>query len=122
MSGLDYFPKDMTYDFETMIPRNKDRVRRICRNLGQLPFRPLQPNGWSDFEEDWLSPEFLFRRIGILNALKQKGKLIHLDKSYLDRIIELNFDNVSEIKTFLEKVNNNEESVALFSSKWMLKT
>jgi len=57
-----------------------------------------------------------------LNALKQKGKLIHLDKSYLDRIIELNFDNVSEIKTFLEKVNNNEESVALFSSKWMLKT
>ena len=35
---------------------------------------------------------------------------------------ELNFDNVSEIKTFLEKVNNNEESVALFSSKWMLKT
>ena len=76
MSDLDYFPKDMTYDFETMIPRNKDRVRRICRNLGQLPFRPLQPNGWSDFEEDWLSPEFLFRRIGILNALKQKGKLI----------------------------------------------
>ncbi|MFL2821635.1 MAG: DUF1800 family protein [Alphaproteobacteria bacterium] len=122
MSGLDYFPKDMTYNFETMIPRDKDRVRRICRNLGQLPFRPLQPNGWSDFEEDWLSPEFLFRRIGILNALKQKGKLIHLDKSYLDRIIELNFDNVSEIKTFLEKVNNNEESVALFSSKWMLKT
>ena len=58
----------------------------------------------------------------LLNALKQKGKLIHLDKSYLDRIIELNFDNVSEIKTFLEKVNNNEESVALFSSKWMLKT
>ena len=53
---------------------------------------------------------------------RSKGKLLHLDKSYLDRIIELNFDNVSEIKTFLEKVNNNEESVALFSSKWMLKT
>ena len=122
MSGIEYFPNDMSYDFKTMIPRNKDRVRRVCRNLGQLPFRPLQPNGWSDFEEDWLSPEFLFRRIGILNSLKQKGKLSHLDKNYLDQIIELNFDNDNEVKTFLNKVSNNEKSVAFFSSKWMLKT
>ena len=122
MSEIEYFPNEMSYDFKTMIPRNKDLVRRVCRNLGQLPFRPLQPNGWSDYEEDWLSPEFLFRRIGILNSLKQKGKLSHLDNNYLDQIIELNFDNDNELKTFLNKVSNNEKSVAFFSSKWMLKT
>ena len=45
-----------------------------------------------------------------------------LDKKYLDQIIELNFDNDNEVKTFLNKVSNNEKSVAFFSSKWMLKT
>ena len=65
MGGIKYFPNNFDYDFKTMISREKDQIRRICRNLGQLPFRPLQPNGWSDYEEDWLSPELLLSLIHI---------------------------------------------------------
>ena len=122
MSGIKYFPNNFDYDFKTMISREKDQIRRICRNLGQLPFRPLQPNGWSDYEEDWLSPELLFRRIGVLNKIKDKGKYKHIDNEYLNEILKRNFDNSKEIISFLKNISNDEKIIALFSSKWMLKT
>ena len=90
--------------------------------MGQLPFRPLQANGWSDYEEDWLSPELLFRRIGVLNKIKDKWKFKHIDNEYLNEILKRNFDNSKEIISFLKNIDNDEKIIALFSSKWMLKT
>ena len=122
MSSLNYFPNDLSYDFKSKVPRKIRRPRRVCANLGQIPFRPLQPNGWSDFEEDWLSPELLFRRIGILDRLKNKKFFNHLDSSDINQIISKNFDNEKELFKLLKNVNVNEKPIALFSSKWMLKT
>ena len=122
MSNLNYFPNDLSYDFKSKVPKNIRRPRRVCANLGQIPFRPLQPNGWSDFEEDWLSPELLFRRIGILDRLKNKNFFKHLDSSNINQIISKNFDNEKELFKLLNNVNVNEKPIALFSSKWMLKT
>ena len=87
-----------------------------------MPFRPLQPNGWSDFEADWVSPEFLFRRIGFIKVQQNKRRLDHCDKEFIQEIISRNFDNVNEIFDYIRKVNTNEHTIALFSSKWMLKT
>ena len=122
MGNINFSPKKFDYDFKTMISRDKDMTRRICKNLGQLPFRPLQPNGWSDYEEDWLSPELLFRRIGVLNAFKNKNKFKHIDKTFLDEIIRKNFDDDKEVRSFIENVSEDEKIIALFTSKWMLKT
>ena len=122
MGNVNFSPKKFDYDFKTMISRDKDMIRRVCKNLGQLPFRPLQPNGWSDYEEDWLSPELLFRRIGILNAFKNKNKFKHIDKTFLDEVIGKNFDDPNEVRSFIEKISKDEKIIALFTSKWMLKT
>ena len=29
----------------------------MMREIGHMPYRPIQPNGFSDMEEDWISPE-----------------------------------------------------------------
>ena len=45
-----------------------------------------------------------------------------IDNEYLNEILKRNFDNSKEIISFLKNISNNEKIIALFSSKWMLKT
>ena len=33
-----------------------------------------------------------------------------------------NFDNPDEVRSFIEKISKDEKTIALFTSKWMLKT
>ena len=52
----------MNYSFKSK-PTNKQRqLSWILREIGNSPYRAKQPNGWSDFEIDWVSPELLLRR------------------------------------------------------------
>ena len=117
-----YFPDDLEYDFKNKPSRLITKSARWLRNLGHMPFRPLQPNGWSDFEADWVSPEFLFRRIGLIKIQQNKSRLDHCDINFLKEIIFRNFNDFNEVFNYVRKVNNKEQTVALFSSKWMLKT
>ena len=117
-----YFPDDPGYDFKNKPSRLITKSARWLRNLGHMPFRPLQPNGWSDFEADWVSPEFLFRRIGLIKIQQNKSRLDHCDINFLKEIIFRNFNDFNEVFNYVRKVNNKEQTVALFSSKWMLKT
>ena len=122
MSGLNYFPNKIDYNFKSQPSRNIRIPGMLLKNLGHRPFRPLQPNGWPDDEGDWVSPEFLFRRIGIIKSLQDKKKLSHLNDNYIKKIISNNFDNKDEILQYLNSVKIVEKSIALFASKWMLKT
>ena len=118
MSGANYFPANLDYSFDMKPSNYITRPLKILKNLGQIPYRPLQPNGWSDNEADWVSPEFLFRRIGILKRLEMKNILGHLNNDKLKMIIKNNFDNHDEILNYLNKVDEREKSIALFCSKW----
>ena len=122
MSALDYFPSNYNYDFKSKPSRVIGKPVRWLRNLGHNPYRPLQPNGWSDYEADWMSPEFLFRRIGMIKVQQDKKRLDHIDKSYLKMIVSKNFDNESDVLKYINSAKNSEKILALFSSKWMLKT
>ena len=122
MSGIEYFPSNYDYDFKSKPARILGKPSRWLRNLGHRPFRPLQPNGWSDFEEDWMSPEFLFRRIGMIKVQHDKKRLNHLNNNYIDVIVSKNFDNKNEVLSYVNSTNSSERSLALFASKWMLKT
>ncbi len=122
MSGLDYFPSNYDYDFKTKPSRRIVKPSRWLRNLGHNPFRPLQPNGWSDFEDDWVSPEFLFRRIGMIKVQQDKRRLEHFNQSYINNIVDKNFDNKKEVLKYVNSAKSSEKSLALFASKWMLKT
>ena len=69
-----------------------------------------------------MSPEFLFRRIGMIKVQQDKKRLDHIDKSYLKMIVTKNFDNESDVLKYINSAKNSEKILALFSSKWMLKT
>ena len=122
MSGLEYFPSNFEYGFKSKPARNLDRPARWLRELGHRPFRPLQPNGWSDFEADWVSPEFLLRRIGLIKIQQDRKRLPHFNNDYINNIVEKNFDNKNEVLKYINSVKGSERSIALFTSKWMLKT
>ena len=52
----------MNYTFKIK-PNNRQRqLSWILREIGHSPYRAKQPNGWSDLEVDWVSPELLLRR------------------------------------------------------------
>ena len=98
------------------------RVSNILEELGQSPFRPLQPNGWSDLEEDWVSPEFLIRRLVFSRDIAFKrgnyGFRLNFD---LNDLISKNFHDKDNILSYLSSAANDTEKLILLSpSKWML--
>ena len=44
------------------------------------------------------------------------------DYNKIDEIIGKNFDDDKEVRSFIENVSKDEKIIALFTSKWMLKT
>ena len=65
MFGLYWIPKPerMIYDFKREPTDLQSEIKWALEELGHLPYRPAQPNGWSDFEADWISPELIIRRL-----------------------------------------------------------
>ena len=41
----------------------------MLTELGQLHSKAPQPNGWPDLDRDWITPEYLERRIRYANRL-----------------------------------------------------
>ena len=66
--------KEMTYDFEHNTQGHMHVVKWDLEELGLAPYRPIQPNGWSDLGIDWISPELLLRRL----VFAKKYRLVHL--------------------------------------------
>ena len=101
------------------------RVKGVLKQLGHLPFRPKQPNGFSDLEVDWLSPELLLRRISLLNTIANRRRLYlqpKLNAEKVPELIEKNFDNYHEVLALITKTNNvSDKFISLFASKWMLR-
>ena len=52
----------MNYAFKSKPTSKQRQLSWILREIGNSPYRAKQPNGWSDFEIDWVSPELLLRR------------------------------------------------------------
>ena len=52
----------MKYTFKLKPTGRQKQLSWILREIGNSPYRAKQPNGWSDFEVDWVSPELLLRR------------------------------------------------------------
>jgi len=90
------------------------------KELGHPPFRAEQPNGFPDTEAEWLSPELLIRRFGLVN-IEGKNRLRIKTKSMKQMIIK-NFDNPKEIFEKLNALPNDKQKISLLlSSSWMLK-
>jgi hypothetical protein len=110
---------DMEFDFKS-ISYHAEKMFKLTKELGHAPFRAEQPNGFPDTEAEWLSPELLIRRFGLVNI--EKRNRLKIKTNNIKQIIVKNFDNSKEI---FEKINflpNDKLKMSLLlSSSWMLK-
>ena len=110
-------PRTMTYTFKNKPRHNQRRPENVMREIGLLPYRPAQPNGYSDMSSDWLSPELLIRR---LTFASESGTKVRKDIDF-NAVVEKNFDKVEEIKDYLTPYKTRfGKAEVLFPSYWML--
>ena len=89
------------------------------KEIGYEPYRPIQPNGFSDLESDWISPELLIRRMSAPKEIAQR----RIALKNFEEMIEKNFDNPEEIKALIDGVKSPSTKMQLiFPSYRMLKT
>ena len=113
MFGFGWVPKPekMKYNFDKEPSDYQTQIESNLKELGHLPYRPQQPNGWSDFEEDWLSPELIIRRLIMASKMSNYG--VSRKDNLIKTIIEKNFDKPDQIFKLIEKQDKN-----LFSNKF----
>ena len=129
MTGADWpgDPQIFEYDFKSKLNYKQNKIKWILAELGHLPYRAKQPNGFPDTEVEWLSQEYLVRRIALVNNPTQiglyKNSIPEIDIS--KKNINKNFDNPKELLDVLEKLEiNNEVSnslIAVLCSRKVLK-
>ena len=73
----------------------------IMENLGHHPYRSRQPNGYSDFGEDWISTEHMLRRLAYVRFLHPYLRSNN-NEDFLISVLNKNFDEYSEMKSMLE--------------------
>lgn len=109
---------DMKYNFLTKPSFLKRRPENIMREIGHLPYRPIQPNGFSDMEQDWISPELLIRRL----AMPQELSMYIRGQVNMENIIEKNCSYPDEPLKIVSKMNTQLQRMQyFFPSYWMLK-
>ena len=74
------------------------------KEIGYEPYRPIQPNGYSDIESDWISPELLIRRMSAPKEIAQR----RIALKNFGEMIDKNFDNPDKIMKLL---NQNEKPI-----------
>ena len=89
--------------------------------LGHLPYRPSQPNGWSDFEVDWISPELIIRRLIFASKMANRG--LRRDDNNIKAVIKKNFNQYEKIYKLLNSQDEYNNKLAIIcNSPEMLKT
>ena len=129
MSGASWpgDPKTFDYDFKSKPTSAQRRPARVLAELGHKPFRSKQPNGFPDTEAEWLSPEYLVRRLSLINNAKRFGlRPNDLDmRAFIDSVLDRNFDAPMELYEFVTGLGGHtspsNQLVALFCSERMLK-
>ena len=129
MTGADWpgDPQIFEYDFKSKLNYKQNKIKWILAELGHLPYRAKQPNGFPDTEAEWLSQEYLVRRIALVNNPTQiglyKNSIPEIDIS--KKMVNKNFDDPKELLEVLEKLEINNESsnslIATLCSRKVLK-
>ena len=120
-----------TSSCQSFVCIGRKNIKSILTGIHNITFintRPkgqIKPNGFSDLEVDWLSPELLLRRISLLNTIANRRRSHNQPKLKVEKVpelIEKNFDNHHEVLTLITQASNvSDKFVSLFASKWMLR-
>ena len=122
MFGLYWIPKTerMQYDFKREPTDSQSEIKWALEELGHLPYRPAQPNGWSDFEADWISPELIIRRLIFASKMATRG--LRRDDNNIKAVIRKNFNQYEKIYKLLDSQDDYKNKLAIVcNSPEMLK-
>ncbi len=122
MFGLYWIPKAerMQYDFKREPTDSQSEIKWALEELGHLPYRPAQPNGWSDFEADWISPELIIRRLIFASKMATRG--LRRDDNNIKAVIRKNFNQYEKIYKLLDSQDDYKNKLAIVcNSPEMLK-
>jgi len=122
MFGLYWIPKPerMKYDFKREPTDSQSEIKWALEELGHLPYRPAQPNGWSDFEADWISPELIIRRLIFASKMANRG--LRRDDNNIKAVIRKNFNQSEKIYKLLNSQDEYKNKLAIVcNSSEMLK-
>ena len=138
MTGADWpgDPKIFEYDFKSKLNYHQRKIKYILAELGHLPFRAKQPNGFPDTQDEWLSQEYLVRRIALVNNSTQIGLYKHSFGNFtisdseplidiIKKLVNKNFDKPKELLDVLKKLKNKNKNsnslIAVLCSRKVLK-
>jgi len=94
----------MQYNFKSNPTRRQKQLSWILKELGNSPYRAKQPNGWSDFEVDWVSPELLLRRIWFSSVeLPKLVKSANKSHDFILNCLKKNFDEHKNMSSLIHQ-------------------
>ena len=101
--------KKMNYEFKFEPSNRQEQLTWYLNEVGHSPYRPKQPNGWSDYEVDWISPELLLRRLWFAsNEIPNHVKIENYSHSFMSLCLERNFDNHERMTSMIEDLKINK--------------
>ena len=101
--------KKMNYEFKFEPSNKQEQLTWYLNEVGHSPYRPKQPNGWSDYEVDWVSPELLLRRLWFAsNEIPNHVKIENYSHSFMSLCLERNFDNHERMTSMIEDLKINK--------------
>jgi len=106
--------KKMNYEFKFEPSNRQEQLTWYLREIGHSPYRAKQPNGWSDYEVDWVSPELLLRRLWFAsNEIPNHVKIENYTHDFTAKCLKRNFDNYDRMISIIEnlkinKINKND--------------
>ena len=101
--------KKMQYEFKFEPSNRQGQLTWYLNEVGHSPYRPKQPNGWSDYEVDWISPELLLRRLWFAsNEIPNHVKIENYSHSFMSLCLERNFDNHERMTSMIEDLKINK--------------
>ena len=101
--------KKMNYEFKFEPSNRQEQLTWYLNEVGHSPYRPKQPNGWSDYEVDWISPELLLRRLWFAsNEIPNHVKIENYSHRFMSLCLERNFDNHERMTSMIEDLKINK--------------
>ena len=101
--------KKMNYEFKFEPSNRQEQLTWYLNEVGHSPYRPKQPNGWSDYEVDWISPELLLRRLWFAsNEIPNHVKIENYSHSFISLCLERNFDDHDRMTSMIEDLKINK--------------
>ena len=101
--------KKMNYEFKFEPSNRQEQLTWYLNEVGHSPYRPKQPNGWSDYEVDWISPELLLRRLWFAsNEIPNHVKIENYSHSFMSLCLERNFDNHERMTSMIKDLKINK--------------